>query len=188
MLAGDRQHAAGSGRGIVHRPHHAGLGQRVVVFDEQQVDHQPDDFARREVFPGGLVGDFGELANQFLEDGAHLGVADGFGVQVDVGELLGDQIQQPGFGQPVNLRVEVEALEDVPHGRGERLHVGEQVLWPRSVVRKAEWWGPATIAHGNERTPANTGENMVSSVLTGVLRAEDTGLEPAAPYGVPQFQ
>ena len=40
-------------------------------------------------------------------------------VQVDVGELLGDQIQQPGLVQPVDLGVEVEVLEDVAHGRRE---------------------------------------------------------------------
>jgi hypothetical protein len=45
-------------------------------------------------------------------------------VQVDVGELLGDQIQQPGLGEPVDLGVELERLEDVPDGRGERLDVG----------------------------------------------------------------
>jgi hypothetical protein len=84
------------------------LVSAVVVLDEQQVDHQPNDFARREVLPGGLVGEFGELADQFLEHGAHLRVADGLRVQVDVGELLGDQVQQPGLGQPVDLGVEVE--------------------------------------------------------------------------------
>ena len=78
VLAGDGQHAAGAGRRIVERPDHARLGQGVVVFDEQQVDHQPDDFARREVFPGGFVGKFGELADQFLEHRSHLGVADDF--------------------------------------------------------------------------------------------------------------
>ena len=115
-------------RWIVDGADHAGLGQGRVVLDEQQVDHQPDDFARREVLAGGLVGQFGELADQFLEDRAHLGVADGLGVQVDVGELLGDQIEQPGLGQAVDLGVEVEGLEDVAHGGRERLHVGEQVL------------------------------------------------------------
>ena len=110
------------------RAHDAGLGQGLVVLDEEQIDHQPDDFARGEVLSGGLVGKFGELADQFLEDRAHLGIADGVGVEVDVGELLGDEVEQPGLGQPVDLGVELEALEDVAHGRRERLHVGAQVL------------------------------------------------------------
>ena len=116
VLAGDGQHAAGAGGRVVDRADDAGLGQGVVVLDEQQVDHQADDLARREVLAGGLVGQFGELADQLLEHRAHLGVADDVGVQVDVGELLGDQIEQPGLGQPVDLGVEVEALEDVAHG------------------------------------------------------------------------
>jgi hypothetical protein len=50
------------------------------------------------------------------------------GVQVDVGELLGDQVQQARLGQPVDLDVELEALEDVAHRRARTLHVGAQVL------------------------------------------------------------
>ena len=110
------------------RAHDAGLGQRLVVFDEEQIDHQPDDLARREVLPGGLVRQFGKLADQFLEDRAHLGIADGIGMEVDVGELLGDEVEQAGLGQLVDLGVKLEALENVAHGRRERLHVGAQVF------------------------------------------------------------
>jgi hypothetical protein len=35
-------------------------------------------------------------------------------VQVDPGKLLGDLVQQTILGEPVNLRVEVEPLEDAP--------------------------------------------------------------------------
>ena len=94
MLLRHRQHASGSGSRIVERTNNTRLGQCVVVFDKQQVDHQPDDFSRCEVFSGGFVGEFGELANQFFKDVPHLVIADNFGMQVDVGELLGDQIQQ----------------------------------------------------------------------------------------------
>jgi hypothetical protein len=59
---------------------------------------------------------------------AHLRVAHHLGVQVDVRELLGDQVEQPGLGEPVDLRVELEALEDVAHRGRERLDVGAQVL------------------------------------------------------------
>ena len=128
MLARDRQHAARAGRRVVDRAHDAGLGQHVVVLDEQQIDHQADDLARREVLAGRLVGEFRELADQLLEDEAHLCVADLVGVQVDAGELLGDLIEQPALGQPVDLGGEVEPLEDVADGGRERLDVGEQVL------------------------------------------------------------
>jgi hypothetical protein len=55
-----------------------------------------------------LVGDFGELPDQFLEDHPHLRVADGLRVQVDIRELFGYQIQQPGLGEPVDLGVELK--------------------------------------------------------------------------------
>jgi hypothetical protein len=42
-------------------------------------------------------------------------------VQIDVGELLGDQVQQAGLGQAVDLNMKVESLEDVANGRRERL-------------------------------------------------------------------
>ncbi len=83
VLVGDREHAAGARRGIVDGAHDAGLRQDVVVLDEEQVDHQADHLARREVFPGGVVGGFGELADQLLEDEAHLDVGDALRVQVD---------------------------------------------------------------------------------------------------------
>jgi hypothetical protein len=103
VLAGHRQHAAGACRGVVDGAHHARLGQHVVVFDEQQVDHQADDFARGEVLAGGFVGDFGELADQLLEDTAHLVLLHRLRVQVDLGEALGDLVEQPGLGQPLDL-------------------------------------------------------------------------------------
>ena len=71
--------------GVVDGAHHAGLGQHVVILDEDQVDHEPDDFAGREVLSGGLVGDFSELADQLLEDRAHFGVGDRLRVEVDPG-------------------------------------------------------------------------------------------------------
>ena len=77
---------------------------------------------------GGLVGKLGEFADEFLEDGTHLRVADGVGMQVDAGELLGDEIEQAGLGEAVDLGVEVEGVENVSDGGRERLHVGTQVL------------------------------------------------------------
>ena len=94
VLARDRQHAARARRRVVDRAHDAGLGQHVVVLDEEEVDHEADDFARREVLSGRLVREFRELADQLLEDEAHLRVADLVRVEVDVRELLGDLIEQ----------------------------------------------------------------------------------------------
>ena len=128
VLAGHAEHATGAGGGVVDGPDHPGLGERLVVLDEEQVDHEPDNLARGEVLAGRLVGQLSELADELLKNGAHLGVADGVRVQVDVGELLGHQVEQPGLGQPVNLGVEIEAGEDVAHGWREGLDVGAQIL------------------------------------------------------------
>jgi hypothetical protein len=80
------------------------------------------------VLARGLIGKLGELADEFLEDRAHLDIADDLGMEVDIGELLRDEVEQAGLGEAVNLGVELEALEDVAHGRGEGLQVGAEVL------------------------------------------------------------
>jgi len=126
VLAGDAQHAARSSRGVVNGAHDAGLAENVVVLDEDEVDHQPDHLARGEVFTGGLVRDFRELADQFLEHEAHLVVVHRLGVQVDLAELLGHLVEQPALVQAIDLGVEVEALEQVAHLRRESLDVAEQ--------------------------------------------------------------
>ena len=72
----------------------ARLGEHVVVLDEQQVDHEPDDLARREVLSGGLVRELGEPADQLLVEVAHLQVRHGLGVQVDLGELADHLVEE----------------------------------------------------------------------------------------------
>ncbi len=94
---------------------------------------------------------------------AHLGVADDLGVQVDVGELLGDQVEQPGLGEPVDLGVELEALEDVAHGGRERLHVGAEVL--ADVV---------LVAHQLLQVE----RRRVVEELAGLLQQERLGVQP----------
>ena len=75
IFAGHGKHSAGARCRVIDGAHDAGLGQHIVIFDEDQVDHEADDFAGSEVLSGGLIGDFSELADQLLEDRAHLGVA-----------------------------------------------------------------------------------------------------------------
>ena len=48
-------------------------------------------------------------------------------MEVDRGELLRDHVKQARLGQPVDLRLEVELLEDVAHGRGKAVDVRAQV-------------------------------------------------------------
>jgi hypothetical protein len=47
-------------------------------------------------------------------------------MQINLGELLSDLIKQPSFGQAVNLRMELETLEDVPYSWREGLYVGSK--------------------------------------------------------------
>ena len=64
---------------------------------------------------GGFVGEFGELANQFLEHRAHVGVADALWVQVDLAEFFAHLVQQAGLGQALHLSLEFEVLENIAH-------------------------------------------------------------------------
>jgi len=57
-----------------------------------------------------------------------LRVGNNVGVKVDIGELLGYEIQEPGLGESIDLGVEVEILEDVAHRRRERRHISAQVF------------------------------------------------------------
>ncbi len=75
-----------------------------MVRGEHQGRGEAHYVARGEELPGGVVGGFGELADQVLEYQAHLVVADGLRVQVDAGELGRYQVQQVGLfelNQPV---------------------------------------------------------------------------------------
>ena len=54
-------------------------------------------------------------------------------MEVDLRELLGNQMQQVGFIKVVDLKVKLEAFEDVSHRWAEGLDVGPQVL--ADVVR-----------------------------------------------------
>jgi hypothetical protein len=49
-------------------------------------------------------------------------------MQIDLRKFLGDEIEEAGFAKRINLRVELEALEDVAHSGRERLDVGEEIL------------------------------------------------------------
>ncbi len=79
------------------------------------------------MLPGGLVGQFGEPADQLLVEVAHLQVGDDLGVQVDVGELADHQVEQVGPVQPGDLDVEVELLDDLPSAGAEPGDVLPQV-------------------------------------------------------------
>src|SRR5208283_3711625 len=87
VLGGDGEHAAGAAGGVVESADDALLSEDVVIGVEQDVDHELDDFAGGEVVAGLFVGGFVEFADKLFEDEAHVVVGDGFGVEVDGGEL-----------------------------------------------------------------------------------------------------
>ena len=113
VLLAHGEHPARPARGIEHRPNDPWRAEDVVVLDEQQVHHQADDFARREVLAGCLVAQLGELAKQLLVDVAHLDVADLVGMEVDFGHFGEDEIEQLRPVEAADLGVEVELLDDV---------------------------------------------------------------------------
>ena len=127
VLRGDREHPAGAAGRVEHRPHDARRPQRLVVLDEEEVDHEADDLARREVLAGGLVRQLGEPADQLLVQVAHLDVADGVGVEVDLGDLRQDEVQELRAVEPADLGVEVELLDDVAGLGVERRDPGAEV-------------------------------------------------------------
>ncbi|GMA92003.1 hypothetical protein GCM10025869_25320 [Homoserinibacter gongjuensis] len=112
-LLGDREHAARAGCRVVDAADDAGIEDAAVVALEQQVDHQPDRVARREVLTRGLVRRLRELADERLEEVAHLGIRDAVGVEIDVGELLHHEQQPVVLGHGADLVLELELLEDV---------------------------------------------------------------------------
>ena len=96
LVLGLGEHAAGAAGAVEDGADGAGLAQHLLVAVEQEVDHQLDDLARGEVLAGGLVGRLGEAADQLLEDGAHVGVRDAGGMQVDVADARDDLVEQVG--------------------------------------------------------------------------------------------
>ena len=113
----------------------------VLDRQEHQVRHQSDGVARRPVLARLLVVLLVELADQFLEDGAHRVVVDTGRRQVDVGveELVDQRADGVGLGQRLQLIAELEILEDVLDVGREAvevvLEVGEQLLLAAADLR-----------------------------------------------------
>lgn len=127
VLVHRRQHAAGAGRGVVDGADDVRLAGRVLVADQQQVHHQGDDLPRGEVLASGLVGGLGELADQLLKDGAHLGVAHLRRAEVDRREALQHEVEGVRLVEALDLVLEAEAGEDVADVVAEPVDVGQQV-------------------------------------------------------------
>ena len=115
VLFGHRQHATRAAGRVIDGFDDVAAAQ-VLLWREQQVDHQLDDLARGEMLPGFFVGLFRADPDQFFEHIAHLhgglvgGQADK--AQVKGGELLDNLEQQVFLGHFGDLLTKFEMIED----------------------------------------------------------------------------
>ena len=144
VVLGDREHSSGAARWVKQGAHGALGGEHVVVFDEQEVHHQLDDFARGEVLSSGLIGEFGESADELFVEITHLEVRDRVGMEVDLGELADHLIQQVCLGELFDLCVEAELFDDVAGALGEASDVGTEVCC--DLVGVVEQFGDRELA------------------------------------------
>ena len=127
VVLANGQHAAGATARVEDAANHALSARLLAVFGEQQGDQQPHHIPRRVVFPAGLVGHFGESAEQFLKDLAHGVVVYLIRVQIDLGELVAEDEQPIVFVQSIDELTEVEVFDDVPHIFAEAVEVVVEV-------------------------------------------------------------
>ena len=128
VLLGHGQHAAGAAGGVVDGDMPVGDGNL------QQLDHEPDDFARGEVFSGLLAALFREAPEQLLVDVAHLQRRELVRAKLQFLVLVQDR------GEPVVLHhladggAVVEVLDDVVNVLREAVDVGAEVLLQERMV------------------------------------------------------
>src|SRR5581483_3134146 len=115
------------------RAHHPGLPESVVIFDEEKINHQPDDVTRREVLARRLVRLFRETPDQLLENRTHDMVRNDGGMKIHVGEFLEHLKEEVRLIELHDLFVELETVHDVARVRREALNVRREVV--REVVR-----------------------------------------------------
>ena len=149
---GDGEHAAGAAGGVVDGLDHVAPAQ-VALRPQQQVDHQLDDLARREVLARLLVRLLRPDADQFLEDVAHPDVVHALGGEVDGREPPDHLVEQVLFGHARDLLVEGEPLHDAAHVGREAVDVGVQV--GRELVGVVEQPRQVELRQVVERAPGD---------------------------------
>ena len=87
--------------------------QDVAVVHEQDVNHELDDFARRKVFPGRFVRDFGKFADQLLEHVTHFETCNAFGMQIDFLEPFEYDEKQVVLVELCDLVIKFELINDL---------------------------------------------------------------------------
>ena len=138
VFARDGEHAAGAAGGIVKRLDGVGRGEHFIVVHEEDVDHEPDEFARRVVLPGILVAGLGEFADDFFKDVSHFQIGNVVGMEVAflLREFLQDDVEDAFLVHARDFGIEIEPLDDFAHVRRESLQVLAEVR--RDVVGVVE--------------------------------------------------
>ncbi len=123
-----REHASGSAGRVEQLANRAGRRQQIVILDEEDVHHEPDDFTRCEVIAGRFVRQLIEAPDEVLEDESHLLVRHLVGMKIDLRELGDDQIEDARVAHLRDLGIELEEVEDATDVRGETLDVKRKVF------------------------------------------------------------
>jgi len=126
QLLGFGKHAAGAACRVVDGTEDAGFVD-VLLAGVDEVGHQADDLARREVVPRLLVGLFVEAHDQMLEQVAHLKVVDLARVQIDLGHRLDDGEEAVAGVQLLDLIGELEALKNATRSRRKAVDVSDEI-------------------------------------------------------------
>jgi hypothetical protein len=127
VVAGFAEHATRAARRVEQLAHRAWLGQQFIVVHEEQVDHEADDFAGREVVTRRLIGLFVEAPDQVLEQQSHFNVVHRAWVEVDLAELSDHQKQDVVLAHALDFVGEIEALEDAFYVVRETVDVRREV-------------------------------------------------------------
>ena len=129
VFLGFGEHPAGSAGWIVDRFDDVTFVE-IFFGSEQEIDHQPDDFAGGKVFPGFFIGLFGPDPDQFFENVAHLDIVDCFRREIDLrgAEGIDDLIEQPLLRHPRDFLIELEPVHDVPDVLREAVDVTVEIL------------------------------------------------------------
>ena len=85
----------------------------ILFASVDEVRHEANDLARREVIPRFFVGLFVEAHHQMLEQIAHLKVIDPVRMKIDIGHRLDDCEEAVAGVELLDLIGELETLEDV---------------------------------------------------------------------------
>ena len=165
------QHPAGAACGVEQLADRATRGEQLVVLDEEEVHHQPDNLARGEVVAGGLVCQLVEAADEVLEDQPHLLVPHVCGMEVDAAEFRDDEVEDVRLGHAVDFVLELEELEDLAHVLREAMDVAGEMA--ADVVGVAPQLLEVEVGMVVEALPGDPVQPRVQG-----LALDSTGTEP----------